>query len=230
MDKKWLWGCGGCLVVVIVIAIVAGVLLWMGASQLGEMGTKANQEIFGSSDAPSGYVTTFGIQMEDTNMVLLMNQATDSMLLAMKMPDKKGEFKQLQEDPQKAMALMEGMMAQSGQGRRGSMKFVGITSLKLVPGKHFAMKSLMEKDGQTSPAVMTILPYPDDHMAMLMMISLSPSGGEDEDTYADMADSLSDVINESKLSDELILIDPEAAHAQKVNAIPPASTPLKKAS
>jgi hypothetical protein len=54
MNKWWLIGCGGCLGLLLIIALIGGGVAWFGMDALNKASEKSNQAIFGGS-APAGY-------------------------------------------------------------------------------------------------------------------------------------------------------------------------------
>lgn len=55
MNKWWLIGCGGCLGLLLIVALVGGGVAWFGLDAANKASEKSNQAIFGGP-APSGYM------------------------------------------------------------------------------------------------------------------------------------------------------------------------------
>jgi hypothetical protein len=55
MNKWWLIGCGGCLGLILILALIGGGVAWFGMDAVNKASEKSNQAIFGGP-APSGYM------------------------------------------------------------------------------------------------------------------------------------------------------------------------------
>src|SRR5687767_14657693 len=82
--KKWLIGCGGCLGVLLVLAIVISILAGLGFNKLKDVSSQSVQNVFGSSFKPAPYMA-FGLPLAQKNlknMVMMIDQGSGVTIFA----------------------------------------------------------------------------------------------------------------------------------------------------
>ena len=82
--KKWIIGCGGCLVVVVIIGIILAVLIGKGVTDFMKNSDETSKAVFGET-LPEGYMT-FGLPIPSkdgkVHMAMLVSKDGDTMVMA----------------------------------------------------------------------------------------------------------------------------------------------------
>ncbi len=89
--QKWLMGCGGCLVVLVLLAIVIGIGLMLGINQFKQGSDETTQAIFGDNP-PAGYTTIGipkGLLQDKAQIVFMLNPNTQNLVFVFAIPTSK---------------------------------------------------------------------------------------------------------------------------------------------
>jgi hypothetical protein len=214
--KAWLIGCGGCLSVIIIIAIVAGIFIYSSVSELKNASDKTAQGVFGEK-LPEGYFT-IGIPVEskkqenNLKMVMMMNTQRQTMVFAVDTFNKNPE--QLNAintaNPEELKVLMEGFLEQSNSSNKpNGIRQIDPIQLGLTGGKTYPAFDIVleDKKGNFSPIVATFLMYPSNRMVVLM--GMDPNAAsESPDTdfsgnFETLQGELQSLIDSTALKDNL---------------------------
>lgn len=227
--KKWIIGCGGCLGVVLILAVIAGVVANMGFNAMMQASNESVQKIFGASYKTPPGVQAIGFPIEKLsaeseikNMVLLMNQDDGEVMFAFDKNMNATEKKLLKDpDPKKVDDYLKSMgqmiISNSEQGSSSNkvrdIRFEGTEMKKAGNGKSFPMTiavAQLERRGQIiyTPGVAAIIPEANDHLTVLFGM-----GGKDHASTDEKADfkagqealmaKIVNLINVSELDDRL---------------------------
>jgi hypothetical protein len=220
MSKKgWIIGCSGCLGVVLIVAIVAGVFIYNGVNQLGAEMSKSASAVFGEK-VPSGYMPIgFTVPTKDAStpnakpqtFAMLMNMATGRVAMAFDTTVKPEEAELLKSaNPEQVQTLLETYMSQSqssGNEVRGIEKIEPSTIT--MKGKPYPAYRLIGKSrgGKYTPMIGTILLYPADRIVFLIMVDGSEQTmAADTDftsAFKKMEPELADIIQQTALAKNL---------------------------
>jgi hypothetical protein len=221
--KKWLIGCGGCLGVVLIVAIALAVLAGMGVNALKDVSNESVSAIFGKDFKPEPN-TAMGLplgQKELKNMVFMFDQKrgltvfaidtevspTDARLL------KSGDSKQIETFLKHMSEEATSHNNSSSSARLRDIHFNATGTVTLPNGKHFPVsKATMEaeKRGETtySPTVAALIPEANNRL--ITIIALEPNSASSEpDTdfshaQANLQTEVVRLVSNSALDDRLI--------------------------
>jgi hypothetical protein len=222
-QKKWLIGCGGCLGVLLLIAVVLAVLAGMGVDALKNVSNQSVTEIFGKEFKPEPY-KAMGLplgQKNLKNMVLLIEPKSGRTLFAVDTALSPSDAQQLEStDPKHIEAFLKHMSeeitshsSRTSSSRLRNIRFDATTTITLPNGKHLPLTKATveaERHGAVaySPAVATLIP--EANHRLITLISLDPNSGSSQantdfsDTQADLQKELVHIISNSALDDRLL--------------------------
>lgn len=218
-NKKFLiFGCGGCLVIVLIGALVFLALGWMGCNMAMKLSNESVQTIFGEGYDPgkSGYIAIGIPGMGNPELgaaAALINQNTGILLAAVELnadPNQEGSAEE---------ASAEGYMEQASSYMGGTelagvnmqnMQMDDMRMVKLANGKAFMLmlgKVSTNKDQQYSPAAMALLPLHGNRMVILIA-SATKTKADDSNAdfapqYQQLEQEISRAVTEGTLDDRL---------------------------
>jgi hypothetical protein len=231
--KKWIIGCGGCLVVVILVAILIAVgtvyLGGMGMNALKEASDGAVKDIFGSTYQPSADYTSIGIpfskmsaKTDVKNMVLLIHKKTGMTVLAYdrKMGNMEaeaihsGDPKQIDQYVKRSGDLLISYSARGGSSSRlNDIRFDGTHMTKAANGKSLSISDTVLEVTQHgellyTSGVITLIPEDKGQLITLLTIggkNLTFKDGDEnfKPGQKELEEFTLDLVNESELDDRL---------------------------
>lgn len=222
-QKKWLIGCGGCLGVLVLLAIVLGVLGWFFGNSLKDMSNKSVQDIFGPNYQPEGYMA-IGMpvgQANVKNMVMLLDTRQGKMLIGLDMGVKPGDMQiiksgnaaQIQKYLEQTSAQINESSAAGGNAKVQDIRFDTIESVALKPGGiKFPVANTTvqaERKGQISysPAVAALIPEAGNKLVVLVAADPKNSSSDSQADFSEEQKTLKtevlQVIQDSDLDDRL---------------------------
>ncbi len=221
--KKWIIGCGGCLVVVLLIAGVLAVLGGTAVKGLMDASSQSVQSVFGKSYKAEGY-TAIGLptgSKDLKNVVLLMDMTRGSVIVAvdtrMSAADagilKSGNTEQIQAYIQKiGEQANTSPQSSSSNVDLHDMRFDDIHTVKLPNGKQLpvttaAVKANRKGQEGYSPAVIALLPEPGEKMIVLFAMDAKSTSSNPKADFKVEQQALEtqvlELINNSELDDRL---------------------------
>lgn len=204
--KKWFWGCGGCLVVLLLIAGVVGMLSVTFFNKLQEGSADATRAIFGDNP-PAGYLA-LGLQLPKStglnNLVLLMNQNNQQQMLfafdGPMTPEQAALLKQGHPSEESLKKLLqEGLQGSPSQGSNVSVDKLRIDKLEMASlpangGKYPVVSARIEDDGTYIPAVVGLLPHPNNRLVGLVGLDIVTKGTDPAADFSTSYQSLQSVV------------------------------------
>lgn len=181
-NKKWLIGCGGCLGVLLILAIIAlGVTMW-GVNAYNENNTKVSQALFGGKP-PESFTPLFGMAVKNnTNVMLMVHKGSGHMVIAFDAPMKGPEIMALQKgDPAAIAKMAQDAMDKGSKSSRSirhrEAKVVGYSEQILLGGKKLPIIYLqMEQDEDVIPCAVGLIPKKGAQALVLM--SMDPASAQ----------------------------------------------------
>lgn len=215
--KKWLIGCGGCLGLLLVLAIAVGILGYFGFDFLVKNSGKSTQALLGS-EAPSQYFP-MGIPLpkgEDTdNMVILINKEQQGMVVAFDRKISEAEANALGNYEEAAdvmeSVIREGLEQASSQSKDldpdslviQSNETVALSNQKTFPVINIKIKH--ERKNSYSPASVGIFHTEPEKVVVLFNLDIVTMSPDPEEEFTSAHDRLITTIRE--LADETALDD-----------------------
>jgi hypothetical protein len=231
-QKKWLIGCGGCLAVLLVIAVAVSVLANLGMNALKNVSNQSVGNIFGKTFNPAPY-TAMGLplgQKNLKNMVLLLNRPRGVMIFAVDTTLSATDAKLLESgDPKQVEAFLRRMSAEvthrgnsSGSSHLRDIRFNVTQTVALTNGKRLPIsKATMEaeKRGAIVYSPTTAAVIPEENHQLVALIAMNPNSNSPEpDTdfsheQADLQTEILRIVSSSALADRLISTKPSAGQS-----------------
>ncbi len=179
-NKKWLIGCGGCLGVILILAIIAlGITMWA-VNAYNENNTKVSQSLFGGKP-PETFTPLFGMSVKNnTNVMLMVHKGSGHMLVALDMPMKGPEIQAMQKgDPAAIAKMAQDAMDKGSKSSRSirhrEAKVVGYSEQILLGGKKLPIIYMqMEQDADVIPCAVALIPK--KGAQGLVLLSMDPTG------------------------------------------------------
>ena len=215
--KKWIIGCGGCLVI---LAILAVLLFMLGGVFIGNMQKTSDQSLKGifGEHQPSGY-TAFALpigQGEFRSMIFMMNPQ-GIVILGADVTAPESDIRMLSGgDTAKIEQYIRQFGAKADQSTAASqvsmegLALQNTRRLKLANGKGFVISDARvesERKGTVSPGVIGLLPQGKDRLiGLFVMDAKTTSGNAQADFDAEwrqLETELERVVTESDLDDRL---------------------------
>lgn len=223
-QKKWLIGCGGCLGVLVILAIVLTALAWFVGNAVKDVSNKSVQQIFGPNYKAEGY-TAIGLplgQANVKNMVLLINPQQGKTLVALDMAVSPSDMQVIKSGQQaqvkKYLETTSTQISQSSSARSGSTKVEdiridAIESVALQPGgkqlplANATVKAEQRKQISYSPAVAALIPEANNRMVVLIATDPQTSTTDNQADFSSQQKTLRDevlqIIKDSDLDERL---------------------------
>lgn len=177
--KKWLIGCGGCLAVLVIAAIliaVAGGMAWNG---LMSASSGAVREVFGPSYKPEGY-TSIGLPSpgrDVKHIVLMMDMRSGNVVVGVDTHASPADTRLLKSgDPEAVASYIRRIGAQTGGNGKVNMHEVRVESVRAVKLSNHkqvlmgAVQVASERKGTYSPGAVTLLPEKDNGLVILFAL------------------------------------------------------------
>ncbi|MBY0450180.1 MAG: hypothetical protein K2X01_06090 [Cyanobacteria bacterium] len=192
-NKMWLIGCGGCLGVILILAIIAlGITMW-GVNAYNENNTKVSQSLFGGKP-PETFTPLFGMTVKNnTNVMLMVHKGSGHMLVAFETPMKGPEIQALKNGNPAAIAKMaQDAMEQGSKSSRSirhrEAKVVGYSEQVLLGGKKLPIIYMqMEQDEDLIPCAIALIPKKGTQGLVLMSLDPARKGGPESTTPPNQA-------------------------------------------
>lgn len=216
--KKWIFiGCGGCLVLVIVVLVILGVAGTTLFGKLQEGSKQTEQAIFGEEYTVPARYTAMGMSVGEgdqaQNILTLMDLQNEIILFAMKMPASDAEVRVLtSNDPATLKTYMEKVgeeMARSSSQNSSQAKDLAIDEvhvMQLANGKMVPVAYIRSQEGsKQAPGAMLVVPQSEGKQAMIFGISgdESLSGTAFEEKQHEIEDELLSIIEASQIDDRI---------------------------
>jgi hypothetical protein len=221
-SKKWLIGCGGCLIVLILL--VAGIIALggLGFNYMKQASEKTTQELLGKKYEPPANYTVIGLPwgQKDLKSVILMVDAqrgTTLMLIDTLIPSDANKLLKEGKPDQISQFIQEvSHKATSGPGSKGTqvnvsdLRLESVQTAKLKNGKTFPLctaKTFEKNKGTYSPVVIAMLPEAEQRLIIVM--ALDPRNASTDPkahfhvAYQNLEQELLKIINDSDLDDRL---------------------------
>lgn len=221
-NKKWLIGCGGCLLVIILLVAGLFALGGLGLNFMKETSEKTTQDMLGKDYVPPAQYTVIGMpwgQKELKSVILLVDaqRGTTLMLIDTQIPPDANKL--LKEGrPEEISAFIEEISskATSGPGKQNAtvkvneLHLESIRTVKLKNGKTLPLctaKTFDKNRGTYSPMVIALLPKARQRMIIAMGLdprdtSIDPKA-RFKVAYETLEAELLQVINDSDLDERL---------------------------
>lgn len=226
MNKKWLIGCGGCMGLLLILALVLGGLGWWGYNAYMGSSKEALAEIFGDTP-PAGYQPLIGLKLPDSDnpgesmpMTLLINPTGKTMVFAMKTRFTPEQMALLQSDDaaQLGTLIQQAMESTKNADASGDLTVHQVVELDTAKGPVRALQaSIASKRGRV-PLIGAFIPQATgQHVKILALMSPgSQSANPDasfEEEFGWMTTQLTQVISESGImAANTPASEPAAAH------------------
>lgn len=228
--KKWLIGCGGCLGILIVLAVVAGIAISTGWNSLQKGSNESVKKLFGESYNSDGYLA-FGMPLNkpvNGSMVMMMASDQSTMIFALDTADR--QLSLLQKADDKALQTFFDTVgkdfvntAQTRQGATGKFQgltfqkphFVTLSGRKRYPVVYAVMKT--EKQGQATYIPVTAALIPVSSQRAVLLLALSPTQSSTvaetnfESVQKELEEKLNLLVQDSELDDRLLPTTAEKA-------------------
>ncbi|MBY0402391.1 MAG: hypothetical protein K2X66_00690 [Cyanobacteria bacterium] len=204
--KAWLIGCGGCLTVIIIAAIILGI--W-GYSSFTESSNKSAKAVFGEK-LPEGYIP-FGIPMgksdtDNQHFVMLVNGTSGKFMMALEMPSEDpATMATLLQNPEALSATIESQLAQSGSSSSGKIHKIETSQITLPSKEKYpSFNIVLNQREKYVPLVGTLLTYTTPKMIILIVMDPN-KGSTDANTdfapmFAPMNQELEKVLGETEIT------------------------------
>ncbi len=206
MNKKWLIGCGGCLGVVLIIAVVLGGLAYWGADSFMKGSSGAAEALFG--ETPSGYTPMFGMSDdtgEGVSMVMMMSLDSGNLLIGLESPADDEDLEAFKSgNVDKLEPMINKALSSSGEGV-DNMNVLGVDTLQTNFASVLALRiTTTSSSGKTTPALVTFFPLKNNRLrvAMLMNANTRSSRGNAEfkEDFEFMISDMTEIINETSVA------------------------------
>lgn len=222
--KKWLIGCGGCLGLIVILAIIITIIVAMGWDALNKASGQSVKEIFGPSYNSSGY-TAMGLplgQPKTKNMAMLIGPDGSSIIFAIDtISSPEQEKVLLSQNPAMAQQFFSRMgsefianpSARSGASKLRSIQFDTPHYISLGPHKSYpVVYAIVEakRSGKTSFMPCVAVMVPEANHRLITLISMAPKAAAAEvkasfrDDQAELEAELGRLIKDSELDDRLV--------------------------
>lgn len=223
--NKWLIGCGGCLVAVILLVIVLTILGGMGLNALKETSNQSVNQIFGKNyrhedytvvGLPAGFSTG---QKQSKNMVVLINNSNKMIIFAIDKEITPAETKILKSSDLKAMQMyLQGMSEafisqQGGDSKIEEISFSSIELAQLKNHKSFPVGFAVIKGSNRgtsvtyTPAVTALIPEAQNNLVTLIALNFNNSSSNPKADFSAARQALEAalmrVVDESDLQQRL---------------------------
>lgn len=232
--KKWVVGCGGCLGVVLIFAVICAVLASLGFNSLISMSNQAVAAIFGPSYKPKEY-TAMGMPtaiQNFKNIAMLINYKAGDMVIAAQteLPAdqaelvRSGKLQQLQAMLKQMINETEGQ-SRSDKGKVKSVRFNQTYNLKLTPNQTYTVcNATIEMEGKGG--AIAYLPIstaflPEDNNGLVVLVAMNPYHKNSADPNAnfdaiqkEMQEQVLQIIKDSELDDRLSVSSVSSKPAQ----------------
>lgn len=223
--KKWLIGCGGCLGAMVVLALIIGIVLFMGWNALQKASGDSIKDIFGPAYDTTGY-TAFGLPVNQKNfkrVAMLLSKDGSTMIFAIDTVGTASEVKILQSGTQeqldayfKAMGhqFLKGASAQSSTSKLRDVQFSEPHYARLDDsGKHYPVVYATVEGASKGkvgfvPGVFVMIPEANNEI--VAMVALAPKATAQEplpsfkEDQAQLEAELARMIKDSELDDRLL--------------------------
>ncbi|WP_303674922.1 hypothetical protein [Vampirovibrio chlorellavorus] len=223
--KKWLIGCGGCLTVLIILAVVAGVAISTTWNNLQKGSSESVKKLFGESYNSAGYLA-FGLPLNkpvNGSMVMMMSTDQSTMIFALDTEGLGQELSLLQKTDDKALQaffnglgkdfLKNSQASQSSTGKFEGLEFqkphfVTLSAQKRYPVVYAVMET--KKNEQTTYIPVTAALIPVSNQRAVLLLALSPSqsstvaGTPFEAVQKELEEKLNQLVKDSELDDRLL--------------------------
>ena len=192
-SKKWLlWGCGGCLGLSLLTAVVVGVIATMGVSSFQKGSEEAFHKIYGDKATPPAGYLLIAVPMPEGNLVTLTSVEKNESIITV---DTKATDEQLailkSADPESIKTMMQAQGASSGSS---NIKIDSQHVVVLGNGKSLVVaQGTLEKDGETHPAAISLIPQ---NGRLIYAISMGLEGNADR---AELETDLVKLVNDSEI-------------------------------
>ncbi len=229
--KKWLIGCGGCLTLLVVLAIVVVVLISNGWNALQKGSNESVKKLFGDSYNAEGYLA-FGLPLNkpvNGSMVMMLSSDQSTMIFALDTEGLGQRLSLLEKTDDKALQeffsalgkdfLKNSQASQSSTGKFEGLEFqkphfVTLSAQKNVQKRYPVVYAVMEtkKNEQTTYIPVTAALIPVSHQRAVLLLALSPlqsstvAGTNFESVQKTLEAKLNVVVKDSELDDRLLSI------------------------
>jgi len=203
MNKKWLWGCGGCLVAVLLVLVAVFGLGWWGFNTVTSGSNTIANNIFGNK-LPANYSSLFGMPIDSdegsTQFVLMMDAVKGRMLVALDTPFEAEDMTLVRAgDTKKLQSLIEKAIKESSKkSRANDIHLVAQQKIPDLPKEAYLFSFIMDGDKGYMPILAGVIPVGADRAKLLLL--MDPQKGSDDDNaqfteeFADMNQHLIDIL------------------------------------
>ncbi|MBK8190347.1 MAG: DUF3185 family protein [Vampirovibrionales bacterium] len=232
MNKKWIMGCGGCLGLILVLALIIGGLSLWGFNAYQGAAKETVAELF-NGKPPADYQPIFSIKLPDSKrsgesvpFSMLINKRTKTMLFAIRMALSQADLAKINSrDPKQLEAfLQEVVNSANNPNANGEVSVNRVLDLKTARGPVHAVEASASTKKGKMPALCAFLPDGGERVKVLAMVSAEGQSTNPDASFQDdfqwMGGQMTALLNE---------MGPSAVAATAPGVVSPAvkSTPAK---
>ncbi|HEY9747039.1 MAG TPA: hypothetical protein V6C99_12565 [Oculatellaceae cyanobacterium] len=221
--KKWLIGCSGCLIVLVLLVVGIIALGKLGFDYVKQASDSTTQELLGKNYKPPANYTTLGLPMGQKDfqrLIVMMNAQNGTMLMVVDTDISPETEKMLKQgDPKQFAALIEqvGRKATSGAEKSNTsldmkdFRIDKVRTIQLESGKTFPLctaKAYDKKKGIYRPVAIALLPQSTKRLVAIIGLDPRNTSSDPEAkfqmAYGNLEQELLKLIRESELDDRLL--------------------------
>ncbi len=230
--KLLIIGCGGCLGILIVLAVVVGIAISTGWNSLQKGSSESVKKLFGESYNSEGYLA-FGMPLNkpvNGSMVMMMSTDQSAMIFALDTDGLGHELSLLQQSDDKALQeffnglgkdfLKNSQASQSSTGKFQGLEFqkphfVTLSAQKRYPVVYAVMETKKNEQITYIPVTAGLIPVSNQRAVLLLALSPTQSSTVADTNFEavqkELEEKLNLLVKDSELDDRLLSTTAEKA-------------------